>query len=135
MPQLAPPCLTPDQLSQLVVSYVLHLSIRGETEYEVMKKAADPEANEMTRARTCGNRLFRTGRLGCAQCGSFPVTIPSFPIPIPTRRPMNSSIQRRVGMRLFNSPDLACATCHVDYGREGHVCFRFLGIHHSIAWT
>ncbi len=57
-----------DEQIRLLISYVIHLSIRGETEYEVMKEAADPAVNELTPADIRG-QLFKeaadSAQLGC----------------------------------------------------------------------
>jgi mono/diheme cytochrome c family protein len=116
--------LTPAQI-QLVISYVIHLSIRGETEYEVMKKAADPEMDQLTRAEVRQQLFEQAALIAPMWIVSSRQRIVPDPNPYTTEDEILDSATR--GQALFNSPEVGCATCHVDYGRKGTFIFDSWG--------
>ncbi len=99
-----------------VISYVIHLSIRGQAEYEVMKKAADPGADEMTREEIRKGVVEQSAALVSlwAQSGQTPIQAPANPYDTPEKI-LDSAAS---GFMLFSSPQVGCTTCHIGYGKS-----------------
>jgi mono/diheme cytochrome c family protein len=103
--------LLPDDDLEAVMSYVIHLSLRGETEFHTIRTLATDGGNAESIAEE-GAEAF-AGRWQAAensliQPGSFPVT---------NDEELKASIQR--GMTFFVNPGPAqCISCHLDYGRQ-----------------
>ncbi len=113
-----------DKDVQAIISYVIHLSMRGETEYEVMKKAADPGADEMDRGDV------RKGLLNQAsitiplwvQSGRTPIVPDANPYP-----PEKWAEAAANGHKLFNDAKVGCTTCHTGYGKAAPYQFDSWG--------
>jgi mono/diheme cytochrome c family protein len=110
------PTLAESELDDLV-SYVIHLSIRGETEFTTMNKAMnptedDPEVIEGAELRWIfdKNLMWVLHNWGVAQRSTL--TIP--PENTPTAAARLASAAR--GAQRYT--EFGCAACHVNYGRE-----------------
>ncbi len=113
MPQFA--ALKNDDI-EAVISYVIHLSIRGEAEYETMKIAADPKGEGMSRkevAEKIAKDSVETTQLWLA---SSRAPIVPDPNPYADEGAIAESAAR--GYRLFNSAEVGCTTCHTAFGRS-----------------
>ncbi len=101
-----------------VTAYVIHLSIRGEVEYRVLKNLLDDGDAADDVAGECREKLTRV--LGEWQKAQNP----SKPFPeIREGEPTDAAYQEQLrrGFRLFVMPDGAgCASCHQDFGRPEH---------------
>lgn len=100
-----------------VTAYVIHLSVRGEVEFRVLKSLLEDDGGDVS--DECRAKLNRViGEWRTAQLE------PSRPIPAvatgdPTAPEYQDELRR--GFRLFVNPDGAgCASCHQDYGRREH---------------
>ena len=113
MPQFA--ALKNDEI-EAVISYVIHLTIRGEAEYEAMKIAADPKGEGMSR-KEVGEKIIKdaveTTQLWLA---SSRTPIVSDPNPYDSDAKKLESAAR--GYRLFASSEVGCTTCHTAFGRS-----------------
>jgi mono/diheme cytochrome c family protein len=109
--------LPAEQLEQLV-SYVIHLSIRGEVEFEVMKGLEKSRAAVKNQVRDAFNPVARAW-LSAQQDDSRIVPHP-YPYEGDPADPPKDSILR--GYQLFVG-DAACIGCHTDYGRNNS--FRY----------
>lgn len=110
---------------QAVISYVIHLSIRGETEYEVMKKAADPNGDGLTKDEA-RNELFKEAADAAprwVESGKSPI-VPD-PNPYVTQDQIDKSAEN--GFRLFTGTEVGCATCHTNFGRSAPYQFDSWG--------
>ncbi|MCS6864922.1 MAG: cytochrome c [Gemmataceae bacterium] len=113
------PTLTAQELED-VVSYVIHLSIRGETEFATMAKITnvgkltedDPDffGGELDWL-LMQNYLWVLINWGIA--AQNPIPIPPEPFTTEDER-IDSAIR---GFRLYQSAEFGCASCHADYGR------------------
>jgi mono/diheme cytochrome c family protein len=110
---------------QAIISYVIHLSIRGETEYQVMKKAADPKGDGMS-AKEVGEALKEQAALVAplwAASNSKRIEIDPNPY-ITADQKAESAAE---GYKLFTSPQVACTTCHTNFGRSSPFQFDAWG--------
>ncbi|MBA4190476.1 MAG: hypothetical protein C0467_21020 [Planctomycetaceae bacterium] len=101
-----------------LVSYVIHLSIRGETEFATIARAMqptedDPDFGGMELAWLFDqNLMFVLYNWGLAARS---------PIPIPpenVRTDDDRLLSAFKGYKHYNSAEFGCAACHVNYGRE-----------------
>lgn len=111
------PSLSEAELDDLV-SYVIHLSIRGETEFATLARAArpteeDPEfiGPDLTWLYD-QNLIWVLVNWGLAARSG--ITIPPENVRTPEER-LESAFR---GYVLYNSAEYGCAGCHVNYGRE-----------------
>jgi mono/diheme cytochrome c family protein len=106
-----------DQEVEDVVSYVIHLSVRGEVEFATIAKAIQPtEVDPLFTGEELDwlfvqYQLFVLYNWGVA--AKHPIPIP--PEDTPTELDRLQSAVR--GYRLYNSAEFGCASCHADYGR------------------
>ncbi|WP_082839219.1 c-type cytochrome [Gemmata sp. SH-PL17] len=100
-----------------VVSYVIHLSIRGETEFATLVKAIKPGGDDPIAEGGELDWLFLQHQL--AVLINWGIAAKS-PIPVPTEKSMTETerIQSAIrGFKLYNSAEFGCASCHANYGR------------------
>jgi mono/diheme cytochrome c family protein len=118
-----------DALSELevqaIISYVIHLSMRGEAEYQVMKKAADPKGDGLS-AEEVRKALNEQSAL------IAPLWAASNGKPIePDANPYVTDDQKAEsaaeGYKLFSSAQVACTTCHTNFGRSSPFQFDAWG--------
>jgi mono/diheme cytochrome c family protein len=113
------PTLTEQELDD-VVSYVIHLAIRGETEFATMAKITN--VNKLTENDPdyvgaeldwlfLQNELWVLYNWGLA--AQHPIPIPPEPFPTEPDR-LKSAIR---GFKLYNSSEFGCNACHANYGR------------------
>jgi mono/diheme cytochrome c family protein len=120
-----------------LVSYVIHLSIRGEAEYVAIKVAlTDPEADD-----PAGTLREYTKTLGTnwAEAQDKAITVPPYPY---KDSELKASIQRGHALfraseeqlkTLFPGADMdklkgaSCVSCHKDYGRQSSFKFDSWG--------
>ena len=110
------PTLTEQEVED-VVSYVIHLSVRGETEFATMEKTIKPGADDPIYEGGELDWLFVRHEL--AVLINWGVAA-EHPIPVPPEQPMTEDerIAAAVrGARLYNAAEFGCASCHTDYGR------------------
>jgi mono/diheme cytochrome c family protein len=109
--------LSEQELDDLV-SYVIHLSVRGETEFATMAKAMQPteEDPEFDGPELewlfDQNLLFVLYNWGVA--AKNPIPIP----PSHTHTDEDRLLSAIRGYKLYNSAEFGCAACHVNFGRE-----------------
>ena len=109
------PSLSESQLDDLV-SYVIHLSVRGETEFATMNKAMNPTEEDPDFAGMELRWLFDQNLMwvlhnwGVAQESRIP--IPPENTPTPAAR-LASAARGALNYNTFG-----CAACHANYGRE-----------------
>src|SRR5215475_12109930 len=114
--------LPEEQRSQLV-SYVIHLSIRGEVEYEVMREiSGNPRVRVVNQANTKLKTI--TADWAAAQEDDARIMPNPYPYDGDLADPPKESIER--GYRLFNG-EAACIGCHTDYGRNAPFKFDIWG--------
>jgi mono/diheme cytochrome c family protein len=109
--------LSEQELDDLV-SYVIHLSVRGETEYatlaQILNENSDDFGSEGMPLRLLfdQNLLFVLINWGIAA---------ENPIPIPPSH-VHTDDERLIsamrGFKLYHSAEFGCAACHANYGRE-----------------
>jgi mono/diheme cytochrome c family protein len=111
------PSLSEGELDDLV-SYVIHLSVRGETEFATLAKAMQPTEDDPDFAgpeltwlfdRNLMNVLHNWGV--AAKC---PIPVPPEFTPTDDDR-LLSAVR---GYKLYNAAEFGCAACHVNYGRD-----------------
>jgi mono/diheme cytochrome c family protein len=110
--------LKPEQIDDLV-SYVIHLSIRGETEFQLLKTAADPKkAEDYLPADTQFMMMDSVKKILAVwrESNSSPIEI--VPDPYTTSEEHLAAAAR--GHKLFlDSSQGGCVQCHVNFGRGG----------------
>jgi len=104
----------PEEQRSELVSYIIHLSIRGEVEYEVMKGISkklrgSPSSQAVENLRTIARQWVS------AQEDDARIMPQKYPYDGDPADPPRESIVR--GYHLFNG-DAACIGCHTDYGRN-----------------
>ena len=101
-----------------VVSYVIHLAVRGESEFatlaQILNENSDDFGSEGVALQwvLTQNILFVLENWGIAA---------KHPIPIPpphTRSDDDRLISALRGFKLYNSAEFGCAACHVKFGSE-----------------
>lgn len=104
---------------EALVSYVIHLSIRGETEFQLLKTIADPKkAEDYVPSETPFMMLDSLKKIVNVwqQCNATPLVI--VPNPYPTADEQLAAAAR--GHKLFlDSTQGGCVQCHVNFGRGG----------------
>jgi len=111
------PTLSEQELDD-VVSYVIHLSVRGETEYATLIRAMQPTEEDPDfngpdlKWLFDQNLLFVLYNWGVA--AENPIPIP----PSHTRTDDDRLISALRGFKLYHSAEFGCAACHANYGRE-----------------
>lgn len=106
-----------DDLDALV-SYVIHLSIRGETEFATMAKAMQPTEEDPDFEGPELDALFANNLLDVLYNWGVAAR---YPIPIPSHHIRNEEdrlLSAIRGYKLYNSAEFGCASCHVKYGSE-----------------
>jgi len=111
------PSLSEGELDDLV-SYVIHLAIRGETEFATLAKAMQPTEDDPEFSGPELAWLFEQNLIwvlynwGVAARSAIPIP-PEF-VATPEER-LESAFR---GYVLYNSAEFGCAGCHSNYGRE-----------------
>ncbi|HSQ55425.1 MAG TPA: cytochrome c [Gemmata sp.] len=107
--------LTEEQLDD-VVSYVIHLAVRGETEFATMNKAMNPTEEDPDFNGNELRWLFDRNQMGVlynwGMAQESPIPIP--PENTPTTEARMASAARGAQRYL----EFGCAACHANYGRE-----------------
>jgi len=119
MPSFA--LLTEEERDHLV-SYVLHLSIRGEVEYDTIKTLLDPNQgpDALTDKKLDRHVASRTGLFlwqwaqAATASGATPAEEPKATDPADAAFP--ASVRR--GYQVFTGQDAGCISCHQDFGRQ-----------------
>jgi mono/diheme cytochrome c family protein len=115
--------LTPAEVDDLA-AYVIHLSVRGEAEFDWMAKVMKPGEDDDDYSRAFGEQLLSLrvllalGNWGRAEANPIPVP----PENTPTQQDRLASASR--GFRQFAG---VCAGCHQDYGRAPQLKFDVWG--------
>jgi mono/diheme cytochrome c family protein len=131
MPSFA--LLPHDDLERLV-SYVVHLSIRGKTEFDTLKNAFeyDPDANTWGASRDVGEYAEAIAKIEgqrwrAAQQPDKKIKIAAYPYPEGDTDALRKSVARGQVLFLGQGSEEAkaanCVSCHKDYGRQA--TFRF----------
>jgi mono/diheme cytochrome c family protein len=115
MPQFA--ALKDDEI-EAVISYVIHLSIRGEAEYEAMRVALDEKGDGLA-PKEVGPKVIKDAvdaTLLWLQSSRTPISSDADPNPYLDEETRQESAAR--GYRLFTSAEIGCAKCHTNFGRS-----------------
>ena len=108
----------PEQEISDVVSYVIHLSIRGETECATLAPVIKPDENDPDFNGPELELLFYKNLLEVLNNWGIAA---KNPIPIPPERTETDEdrfVSALRGYKLYNSAEFGCAACHINYGRE-----------------
>jgi len=109
--------LTEAELDDLI-SYVIHLAVRGETEFAVMGLLLNENSDDFGSEGFSLKWLFDQNLLfvlyNWGVAAKHPIPIPPSHTPTDDGR-LLSAIR---GYKLYNSAEFGCAACHVNYGRE-----------------
>ncbi len=114
MPQFSG-VFTDAQLQQ-VISYVIHLSMVGETEYELLKKALDPHGAAVSAAELRQALIEQQARIASLWVVSGRTPVALDPDPYATDEQKLDAAVR--GHDLFINPSVGCMACHPRYGRQ-----------------
>jgi mono/diheme cytochrome c family protein len=113
--------LLPDHERDLLIGYVIHLSLRGEVEYRVMRSLLDaadePPDDDLKREVTA---VLRNALRQWVQADDDRIAPTTFPTPENADdrlSPAHLDSVRR-GYQLFSQQATGCITCHEDYGRQ-----------------
>jgi mono/diheme cytochrome c family protein len=110
------PTLTNAELED-VVSYVIHLSIRGETELTAMAKMIKPDETDPIFTGLEIDWLLMKSELNVLVnwrlAEKNPIPIPPEPFTSEPER-LKSAVR---GFKLYNSAEFGCGSCHANYGR------------------
>jgi len=120
------PALADSELDDLI-SYVIHLSVRGETEFATLSKTVlpgeeDPEfAGPELEWLFNQNLLFVLSNWGTAARSAIKVP------PENTTTDADRLESAFRGFKWYNSGEFGCAACHANYGREPALKWDFWG--------
>jgi mono/diheme cytochrome c family protein len=110
------PTLTAQEVED-VVSYVIHLSVRGEVELASMRKMIKPRDDDPLYLGGEIDWLFVQNQLWALYnwglAAKHPIPIPPEPFASGEAR-VESAVR---GFKLYNSAEFGCASCHASYGR------------------
>jgi mono/diheme cytochrome c family protein len=101
-----------------LASYVIHLSIRGETEFATMAKAMQPGDSDPDFNGPELDWLFLRNLLDVLNNWWLAARSP---IPIPpdhTRTDDDRLLSAMRGYKYYHSAEFGCAACHINFGRE-----------------
>ena len=114
--------LHPEEELEALISYVIHLSIRGEVEFRVIENFMGQGADEAVEDQVKSWVMVATKRwLDSASPEKLIKPDPKVPMPLAEDERKASA---RRGYQLFRSPgDAGCIGCHADYGRQGLLFF------------
>jgi mono/diheme cytochrome c family protein len=111
------PTLTDAEVEDLV-SYVIHLAVRGETEFATMAKAMQPteEDPDFTGPELVWlfNQNLMFVLINWQLAAKSPIPIP----PENVRSDDDRLLSAFRGYKNYTSAEFGCAACHVDFGRE-----------------
>jgi mono/diheme cytochrome c family protein len=112
--------LLPEKELEQIVSYVIHLSIRGEVEFDMLKAMSKGELDESIAEEAQKRLTMFLTRWDESRAVEEPAP---YPYRDENGKPPADSI--RNGYRLFTNTagDTSCINCHVDFGRQ--VPFRY----------
>jgi mono/diheme cytochrome c family protein len=109
------PTLTDAEVDDLV-SYVIHLAVRGETEFATMNKAMNPTEEDPTFEGMELRWLFDQNLMWVLHNWSL---AQDNPIPIPPENTPNAAARLASATRgAQRFTEFGCAGCHTNYGRE-----------------
>jgi len=112
-----------------VISYTIHLGIRGEVEYRVMRRLLsqqdDPDDDLQAEIRGALKSVLQQW----AEADSATIAPAAVPTPDdPNLRVSEAHLDSvRRGYNLFTSQTIGCSACHVDYGRQSHYLYDCWG--------
>ena len=109
--------LTESELDDLV-SYVIHLSVRGETEFVTMAKLMQPADDDPEFDGLALEWLFLQNMMAVLENWALAARSP---IPIPPERAVTDDdrlLSAFYGYKLYHSAEYGCAACHINFGRE-----------------
>jgi mono/diheme cytochrome c family protein len=101
-----------------LVSYVIHLSVRGETEFATMARAMQPSETDPDLNGPELEWLFIQNFLSVLNNWSM---AERNVIPVPpefTRTADDRLVSAFRGYKYYNSAEFGCGACHINYGRE-----------------
>ncbi|HEV3145826.1 MAG TPA: cytochrome c [Gemmataceae bacterium] len=115
--------LKPDELEALV-SYIIHLSIRGEAEYAVLQDLI----RDTQQAAPAGDPMIERIRAKADEIARSWLEAQKTQIKPPVNPPEYKSEEERLasaarGYKVYANKDVACAGCHLNYGRDA--AFRY----------
>jgi mono/diheme cytochrome c family protein len=110
---------TPDEINQLV-SYVIHLSVRGQVEFDTMRAAASGDLADTSVDDWAGERLTRVAGWWL-EAEKKPIEPSKYQIAADDRAARDESVRR--GYRTFLDPTAACIKCHLDFGRRNNFIY------------
>jgi mono/diheme cytochrome c family protein len=109
--------LLPDEQLEALISYVIHLSLRGEVEFDTMLtllKGESLEGGSIESSLKGGLEAFAERWKNYQKTEKV---IKPDPFPVVSDDQRKQSVQR--GQQIFRDPDKGgCISCHVDYGRS-----------------
>lgn len=103
---------------EAVISYVIHLSIRGEAEYEALRVALDEKGDGLA-PKEVGPKVIKDAvdaTLLWLASGRTPISSDADANPYSSDEQKQESAAR--GYRLFTSAEIGCAKCHTNFGRS-----------------
>ncbi len=113
--------LLSDHERDLLIGYVIHLSVRGEVEYRIMRsllsETEEPPDDNLRREVTVTLKHTLGQWVQADQERIAPTTLPTPETPDGRLTPEHLESVRR-GYNLFTQQTTGCITCHEDYGRQ-----------------
>lgn len=103
---------------EAVISYVIHLSIRGEAEYEALRVALDDKGDGLA-PKEVEPKVIKDAvdaALLWLASSRTPISSDADSNPYHTREAREEAAAR--GYRLFTSAEIGCAKCHTNFGRS-----------------
>ncbi|HEY1188678.1 MAG TPA: cytochrome c [Gemmata sp.] len=110
------PGLTEAELDD-AVSYVIHLSVRGEVEFASLARAIKPRGDDPIYEGAEMDWLVVQNELAVlfnwGVAAHHPIRVPAEQVRTEKER-IDSAVR---GFRLYNAPEFGCGSCHANYGR------------------
>lgn len=119
--------LLPDSEVELLVSYVIHLSIRGKVEYDVLSRFDLDEGKFNEKLENLVELSTKAVASKWMQSPTREIKIAPFPFDPNDKAKMKESVRRGqvlfLGVANEEAKAANCVNCHTDYGRQSK--FRF----------
>lgn len=113
---MPPFALLPEEEIQAIISYVIHLSMRGQVEFQVMLDLLRGESKDVDVRQRAGDYLEQIANQWVEAQGAL--IRPDANAPLPTEGEARAASIKN-GYRLFRETSAAgCIGCHKDYGRQ-----------------
>jgi mono/diheme cytochrome c family protein len=118
--------LLPDSELEAITSYVIHLSLRGNAEFNVMQGLISETISPNDIKDEMATNLGALAQFWMTSAEEKSLIVPDQKFPFPAGADRGASVKR--GYEMFmNTGDAGCIACHKDFGRQAALFFDSWG--------